>query len=76
MLLPLASTLKKKSILMTSNLIYPLTTLLNATTSAPTYLVGVAPIFGSNSQTPIASGNAFAIYFDKHFMQDYNSKWC
>ncbi|WP_297887900.1 hypothetical protein [uncultured Capnocytophaga sp.] len=32
---------------------------------------GVAPIFGSNSQTPIASGNAFAIYFDKHFMQDY-----
>ena len=32
---------------------------------------GVAPIFGSNSQTPITSGNAFAIYFDKHFMQDY-----
>ena len=31
----------------------------------------VAPIFGSNSQTPIVSGNAFAIYFDKHFMQDY-----
>ena len=32
----------------------------------------VPSIFGSNSQTPIASGNAFAIYFDKHFMQDYS----
>ena len=35
------------------------------------YLVVSTPIFGSNSQTPITSGNAFAIYFDKHFMQDY-----
>ena len=32
----------------------------------------VPSIFGSNSQPPIASGNAFAIYFDKHFMQDYS----
>ena len=33
---------------------------------------GVATIFGNNSQTPLAiEDNAFAIYFDKHFMQDY-----
>lgn len=32
----------------------------------------VATIFGRNSQTPLAiEDNAFAIYFDKHFMQDY-----
>ena len=34
---------------------------------------GVPPIFGRNSQTPLdIANNAFAIYFDKHFMQDYS----
>lgn len=33
---------------------------------------GVPSIFGVNSQTVLNIGdNAFAIYFDKHFMQDY-----
>ncbi len=32
----------------------------------------IAPIFGHNSQTPLLiADNPFAIYFDKHFMQDY-----
>lgn len=35
---------------------------------------GVAPIFGKNSQTPLGvADNVFAIYFDKHFMQDYTA---
>lgn len=34
---------------------------------------GVPPIFGRHSLTPIMpiSGNVFAKYFDKHYMQDY-----
>lgn len=34
---------------------------------------GVPSVFGRNSQTPITptSSNVFAVYFDKHYMQDY-----
>ena len=32
---------------------------------------GIAPIFGNSSTSPIVGENKFAIYFDKHFMQDY-----